>query len=381
MLFQLFIFIIAFWGFKVYPEKGNVYQQQNARKKFIKLLMVLFIIQSGFRHLAVGSDTFAYYQEFNELQHFSFANLIDSFVTFVKSDEGKDPGYKVLQYLFSVIIPSYRLYLIAIAIFVFIALGKLLYRYTNSNREVLVAVALYQSLFYSFLSITGLRQTIATGFLLFAVPYIVDKKWKKGLLLIAVAVTQHKSALLFLPFLVLPYVKNSRLIIFSSFVIFFPMWKMGNVIASFFISGTRFEQYAAYLAGFEGAGAYNFTAFIVLLVVGILFKYKAILSCHKYSYVFINAVSVALALTPLTLIDPSNMRIVQYYSIFSLITLPYLLTSVSKQGNSFNFHVVVFLVLSLYTVFGLQYDYGFFWQDMKLGDNYGISSLFNEFDL
>ena len=381
MWLQLFIFIVALWGLKTYPENGNVYQQQKARKKYIILIMLLFIIQSGFRHLAVGTDTFSFYQDFKEIQQMSFTDLVNSFVNFVRTDEGKDPGYKILQYLFATILPSFRLFLLSIAIFIFFALGKLLYRYTNSNKEVLVAVALYQCLYYSFLSITGLRQTIATGFLLFAVPYILEKKWGKALLLILIASTQHKSALLFVPFLALPYIKNSRNLIICAFIVFFPMWKMGNSIAVFFMSGTRFEQYAMFLEGFDGAGAYNFTAFIVLLVVGLFLKNRQVTSINQYSYVFINAVSVAFALTPLTLIDPSNMRIVQYYSIFCLISLPHLLTSIKRNGGSFDLHMIVFFVFSLYTVFGLQYDYCFFWQDMRLGSNYGLSVPFNEFDI
>lgn len=381
MWLQLFIFIVALWGLKAYPENGNVYQQQKARKKYIILIMVLFIIQSGFRHLAVGTDTFSFYQDFKEIQQMSFTDLVNSFVNFVKTDEGKDPGYKILQYLFATILPSFRLFLLSIAIFIFTALGKLLYRYTNSNKEVLVAVALYQCLYYSFLSITGLRQTIATGFLLFAVPYILEKKWGKALLLILIASTQHKSALLFVPFLALPYIKNSRYLIICAFIAFFPMWKMGNSIAVFFMSGTRFEQYAMFLEGFDGAGAYNFTAFIVLLVVGLFLKNRQVTSINQYSYVFVNAVSVALALTPLTLIDPSNMRIVQYYSIFCLISLPQLLTSVKRSCGLLDPHTIVFLILSLYTVVGLQYDYGFFWQNLRLESNYGISVPFSDFDI
>lgn len=372
---------MALWGLKVYSEKGNVFQQQHARKKYVILMMVLFVVQSGFRHLAVGPDTFSFYQNFKEIQQMSFNELVNSFVNFVKTDEGKDPGYKILQYLFSTIIPNFRLFLIAIAIFVFTALGKVLYKYTDSNKEVLVAVALYQCLYYSFLSITGLRQTIATGFLFFAVPYIIEKKWSKALLFLVIAATQHKSALLFFPFLALPYVKNSRNLIIGALIAFFPMWKMGSSIAGFFMAGTRFEQYAMYLEGFDGAGAYNFTAFIVLLDICLLFKYRQVIACNQYSYVFVNAVAVALALTPLTLIDPSNMRIVQYYSIFSLIALPHFLTCVKNNRLPYDPHIIVFLIFCFYTVLGLQYDYAFFWQDMSLGEQYGGSTSFNEFDL
>jgi hypothetical protein len=379
MWVQLFIFIIAFIGLNLYPERGDEYQQQQARKKYIILIMALLALQSGLRHLAVGTDTFAYYREFNSIKNSSFNEMLTSFVTFVKTDTGgKDPGYRIFQYLFATIIPSFRIYLIAIAVFVFTALGRLLYRYTDSNKEVLVAVALYQCLFYSFFSITGLRQTIATGFLLFAVPYVFDKRWTKALILIALAATQHKSALLFVPFCALPYVKKTGTLLVISFITFIPMWKMGGAIAKFFMAGTRFEQYMAYLNAYEGAGAYNFTAFIIFFCVCLLFKYRRVNECGEYSYVFVNATAVALALTPLTMIDPSNMRIVQYYSIFSLISLPQFLTVFRRDNLATDVHMLVFLILGTFTLISNHADYGFFWQEMRLNENYGTTTVFKE---
>ena len=379
MWLQLFIFIMALLGLIIYPEVGNEFQKKLARKHYIILMMVLLAIQSGFRHLSVGPDTFSFYLDFNEIRNMHLSDLINSFVNFVQNDEGKDPGFQVFQYLFALLFPSFRLFLFAIAGFLFTALGRLFYRFTNSNKEVLVAVALYQALYYSFLSITGIRQTIATIFLLFAVPLILDRKYVKAMILLIVAATQHKSALLFLPFVGLPYIKNSRILIIAAAITFVPMWKMGGSIASFFMAGTRFEQYSMYLEGFEGAGAYNFTAFIVLLSFCMYIKYFEIVKMYDNAYVFVNAVAVALALTPLTLIDPSNMRIVQYYSIFALIVLPQFLTTI-RNKFPVDPHIVVFLIFSIYTVFGLHYEYGFFWQNIPLNANYG-GIMFNEFDV
>lgn len=380
MWVQLFILICALWGLNLYPEIGNEIQRKYARKKYIIFMMVLFCLQSGLRHIAVGPDTFAYYQMFNEIRAMSWNSLIDMFIRFIENDEGKDPGYKILQYLFAVVIPSYRFFLIAIAVFFFTAMGNFLYKYTNSNKEVLVAIALYQCLYYSFMSITGLRQTIATGFLLFAIPYIIEKKWTTAFILFLLAVSQHKSALLFAGFVILPMIKKPRWLLLFTFIAFIPMFKFGGKIASFLMSGTRFEQYSMYLEGFEGAGAYSFTAFILLLGICLFIKSKQMTNANSYGYIFINAIAISILLTPLTMIDPSNMRIVQYYSIFALITLPQFITILSKK-YPLNIHIIIFIILGIYTVFGLQYEYGFFWQDMSLGSNYGLNIKFNEFDL
>lgn len=378
MYIQLLIFILAYCSYLV-CKKNNILQNNIVRKNYIIFIMILFIIQSGFRHLAVGDDTFAYYEMFEGIKHTSWNDVIRDF--FSGSQTGiKDPGYNILQKSFASIIPNFRFFLIAIAILFFTSLGKLFYKYTNSIQEILVAVALYQCLYYSFMSITGIRQTIATSILLFAVPYLLDKKWLKGAILIILAATQHKSALLFCGFAFLPYIKNSRLLLISAFIGFIPMLLFGGQIAEFFIEGTQFEQYSNYLNQYEGAGAYSFMVFILLLSACLFFQNRHICMIGAYNYIFINAIAIALFLTPLTMINPSNMRIVQYYSIFALITLPLFCTVYNNKVN-FNAYEIVFLVLAIYTVCFRHTEYGFFWQNMQLNSVYGFRGFFNDFSL
>lgn len=378
MYIQLLIFILAYCSYLV-CKKNNILQNNIVRKNYIIFIMILFIIQSGFRHLAVGDDTFAYYEMFEGIKHTSWNDVIRDF--FSGSQTGiKDPGYNILQKSFASIIPNFRFFLIAIAILFFTSLGKLFYKYTNSIQEILVTVALYQCLYYSFMSITGIRQTIATSILLFAVPYLLDKKWLKGAILIILAATQHKSALLFCGFAFLPYIKNSRLLLISAFIGFIPMLLFGGQIAEFFIEGTQFEQYSNYLNQYEGAGAYSFMVFILLLSACLFFQNRHICMIGAYNYIFINAIAIALFLTPLTMINPSNMRIVQYYSIFALITLPLFCTVYNNKVN-FNAYEIVFLVLAIYTVCFRHTEYGFFWQNMQLNSVYGFRGFFNDFSL
>lgn len=60
---------------------------------------------------------------------------------------------------------------------------------------------------------------------------------------------------------------------------------------------------------------------------------------------FVCAVSIAIMLTPLTMIDPSNMRIVQYYSVFGLLVLPKCLISIQFRYNM-DLSMIVFLFLA-----------------------------------
>lgn len=127
MLFQLFIFVVLL----LLVNRGNNSNysdklKEKNRKTFIFVAMVLLTVQSGFRNLAVGSDTFQYYNHFEMAITSSWTSLIDSFIGFIHGGEGKDPGYALLQKTFGTFFPSYRLFLIMVAVFFFYALGKII---------------------------------------------------------------------------------------------------------------------------------------------------------------------------------------------------------------------------------------------------------------
>lgn len=362
MIVQLIIFVISFLALKWYPEVGTELQRKKSRKKYITLMMVLFALQSGLRRADVGADTGQYknffYEDINSNWSFIIASVNDFFVY----GEGKDPFYHVLVKLFGTIFPSYQLFLIFIAALFFWALGRFFYKYLNNNKEVLIACALYQTLYYSFMSITGCRQTIATAFLLFSIPYIFEKKWIKAGIFLVLAASQHKSALLFGGFYLLPFIKKSNWALLGGLALYPIMYTSGSAIALYFMQDTIFEQYADFLEQYDMVGSYFFQAYILLLGLCLLWKHKQISQTQKENYVFINAIAIAIALTPLTMIDPSNMRIVQYYSIFALIVLPMFLTSLYQEKKvSRSIFTYVFLVFFAYTMMH-KFEYHFFWQ-------------------
>lgn len=370
MYVQLLIIILGFLALKWYPQVGSEAYQAKQHKKYIIFMMVLLILQSGLRHVAVGPDTYQYYMHFLDVQSHSWKDLWQDCMNFYYYGEGKDPGYYLVLKAIQIILPDYTLYLLGLASFVFYGLGKLLKRYTTSNYEVLVSMALFQCLYYSFFSITGLRQTMATGFLFLAIPFVEKRKPLQFAMLVLMAATQHKSALLFAPFYFLPLVKKSRAMLIAAFVSFVPMWIYSQNIAAYLIMGSTFEQYSAYLQGYEGAGAYGFAAYILLLGALLIYYYKSVSAMSTESHLILNAVAVAIFLTPLTMIDPSNMRIVQYYSIFALFALPWVVSKMNFTQSANARYIIVTILLIAYTMLRGGGEYAFFWQDMALGSNY-----------
>lgn len=359
---QLFILIIAFICANWFKETGPEQNCRRQRKYYITIMMSIFVLQSGLRRHDIGPDTGGYERMFYDTIYSSWSNIGSQISDFFDFNEGKDPFFYVLMKLFGEIFPSYQLFLIFIAILFFTALGQILYKYLHSNQEIMVALSLYQCLFYSFMSVTGHRQTIATAFLLFSVPYIFERKWLRAIMLFIFAISQHKSAVLFGGFLILPFFSNMyRKIILGSFVAFPVMMRAGVDIASLFVDNSFMEQYADFLEEYEGAGAYYFAAFIIFLAVCLLWKGRYLASLNDTNKVFMSAIAVAVALTPLSMINQSNMRIVMYYSIFTLVILPKFLTVYRNSSGFQGVHIVIFWFFALYLFLRPQ-PYYFFWQ-------------------
>lgn len=368
MLFQLFIFIVVYLAYTQWKDVGSEQNIRYQRKRFVTLVMTLFVLQSGLRNVAIGSDTFQYFSHFTEVTSYTWNELWQNFLQNI----GKDPGYMLLEKTFATIIPNYRLYLIFIAVCFFWTLGRLLIRFSLSNAMVLLTVPLYQAIFYGFFSITGLRQTVATTILLIAVPFALEKKPLKFFLLVLLAATQHKSALLFSFFYPLCFLKNSRQLLLIAIISMLPMYLIGPSIAQGLIADTIFEQYSSYLNQYERVGAYSFIFFMVVLGIGTLVKIKKMSGLLPHDYVFVNAFAIGLLLTPLVMIDPSNMRVVQYYSIFGLIVFPLFCFSLTNNGDRATTVKIIYLFLSIYVL--LRGDsYAFLWQEYPLGGNYDVA--------
>ena len=280
MYFQLIIFIISIIGLFIFREAGSYERRYLMRKRYVILIMFLFIIQSGFRNLAIGADTYAYALKFKEdsnedLQYF-FSNFW----------EIKDAGYHILTKSFSIIINDFRIFLIAIACFFFYALGRLFLNYLKSNYDILVAIPLYQCLFYPFFSITGLRQTIATGFLLILVPFFLEKRYTHTLILFLCALLMHKSAFIFLIFFVLSKFKRSKYVLMVAFALFIPMFSWQTGFGKI-IEGTMMDSYAHYMEQEFTSGAFTFMAFILLLGFFTFIKVDKIINGYNYIFIFL----------------------------------------------------------------------------------------------
>ena len=327
------------------------------RKLFCAMASLNWILLSGLRHISIGADTYVYkVYSFEISRKLTWYEIFNSFCLFFKGESLiMEPGYTMLERVTQIFTTNYQVYLIVIAIIFTVPLGKWIYK---NSREPLISFLLYSVLFYSFFAITGHRQTIATALVVLIGYERIKKKQLFAFLgLVAVAFTIHKSAIAFLPFYFLAnkkITKNYLITMLAIFpVIFLLRFQLMNLLVN--IVG-----YESYLFQYEGAGTWTFTLILLLVFVVTVWKHKTILSTNPQAIHYVNALILAVFFTPLTFINPSTMRVVQYYSLFLMLLIPDIILSFNKKERAIVYYVATGLLLLLFI--RNNPSYLFFWQ-------------------
>lgn len=325
-------------------------------KIFCILASLNWILLSGLRHLTIGADTIKYGYFFEQAKSISWSTLLkDAVNIFFHGALGKDPGYIVFQKLFQLICTNYRVYLIFIAVIFTIPLGIWIYK---NSADPFISFLIYSCMFYSFFAITGIRQTIATVMVVVVgYRYIKERRLWIFLLIILVAAGIHYSAICFFPFYFMAdnEISDRFLLLsggtFAGIIIF----KEG-----IFRLGSRLIGYDQYLPYEEAGTTKVFTLFLIFLALVTLIKRKEILTNNPQAKHYINALIIAVLLVPLTYINPSAMRVLQYFSFFIMLLVPEIINSFKRKEKIF-----VFLIVSVTLILLLiknNPDYMFYWQ-------------------
>jgi hypothetical protein len=328
---------------------------KNWKKIFVIVASFQWIILSGFRHVSIGADTNTYRMSFYDAINKSWNEIFERFYDiYILGLPGKDQGYSVFEKLATLVSTDYQVYLIIIALLFTIPLGKWIY---ENSKDPFISFLIYSVLFYAFFAITGHRQVIATAMVvLIGYKYIKERRLLPFLLLTLVAFTIHKSALIFLPFYFIANKKITKTYMLTMIILFIIL----------FISKEYFSTMLKIFGGYEiyginkEAGTNTFTMIFLLLTSVAFWRYKKIISKSPQAIHFYNALLLALIFIPLTFVNPSAMRIVQYFSIFIILLIPEIIYSFRARERILIYYSMSSILIAL--LVKSSPTYLFFWE-------------------
>lgn len=365
MIYQLIFLFLIVIGYRIYSNEP-LRNSPSSRKGLIIFVCVILIIQSALRNLAVGSDTYQYLNRFQMTLASSWGDVFNAFIDVYKFGEGKDPGYPLLEKIFQIIFPNYRCWLFAVAIFFFSSLGKFIYRYTSTLEDIFIAFSVYFLLFYSFFSITGIRQTIAVAISLHCFMALRDKKYLIFIMLGIVAFTIHKSAIIILFFPLLNKINNLRFIFIICTIL----------MVIFAANRSYFVMMASESGGYEGGFSIRlpytlmfFYVIITILIYASVMKNRGRDNIGKRLFYFYLPTYCWI---PLMGWDSLFMRESLFFSIYSMVLIPMSIKEITRNNST----VRLIFILLCFSYFLLRCsDYGLIWDEMFLPSYYGRSAI------
>lgn len=358
----ILFFIIILLGLLLGNSEDS--KGQN-RKWYVIIIITLLILESSLRNISVGPDTEGYYFSFIEVKYLTWQNILSSFREAYVEGEGKDIGYVVLMKLVYSISDNFNLLLFICAIFFFVPLGILLYRYSTNILQMVFAFSLYVALFH-IVALSGIRQQVATGFSFMAFLQLGKNHNLKAILLIALGAFIHISVLIFLlvPFIKIIFPKRVKSIhLFSFATIPFALIFAGQImlyLSSFLIN----DYYAVYGESESVGGAYTY---IILMELLSLFCYFAIRKDSIQDNPDLNLWYIMLPLAtmtaPLISFNGAMIRVGQYFTLYMMLLVPMAIDIMFKSINNRRVVYYGFIVILLVMSFrGDVFRYYFFWQ-------------------
>lgn len=368
ILFNLFI---GFHFLQIYKGEADSYK---IRKKYIIICSVVLILQSGLRNVAVGADTYTYLMNYESVSHFPWSRVISDFKEYYEYGIGKDPGFDVLQKMQQTIIDDYQFFLFSVAVLFFIVFGNFLLKNSKRFIDVILGFLVYSVLFYSFYSLTGIRQTIATAITLYSYEFVKKKKIIPFILLVLIASTIHKSSVFFFIFYFLCRIKNTKYLFNLTLFMFPVFFQFKDKMASYLMIISGYDKYEV-----MDGGAITFTVFFLIIGITGLLRRKVILSNDSNASNYYNAFSIVLIFLPITWVNPTFMRINMYFTIFLTLFIPEILYSFKDISLKLKNDITILAIIVLMGLYikgswitDQEMPYGFCWEEMRLPKHYYI---------
>lgn len=232
-----------------------MYAYESNRNNKIYLFFVGIVLATlvGFRSELVGTDTMGYCRTFFNMQDYhSLPSVFSSFTT--------EKGWLTLNYLLSRLGDHYYILLLAVGI---ICNTLALYIINKQSTALVLSLFVYITLAFYLFAFAAVRQSVAMSIYMLALPYLLNKDFKRYVVVVIIAALFHQTVLIALPlyfFFRMPYSKKTLALVTVGGLV------MGALVSSIMVFASTVEDRYSVYTEFEGGGEL-FTVFYVILAI------------------------------------------------------------------------------------------------------------------
>lgn len=312
----------------------SCYYNKRGKKNFCIFSGCIYFLLAALRSYKVGGDTFNYCNMFEAVGKLT----IDQVLTI--SD--KDPVFFIFLFIVRQITDNYTVLLIIVAAFFVCTIWMYIYHY--SDDPVLSVIILLAFNLYQF-SLTGMRQTIAMGFVVLAIMAMNQNKKVIPYLFIFIGSLFHQSALIFLSIPLLQNYKLGKQVCRLASLILIFCFVLRQTIAGMLVGYLSDRGYGLSLSD-SGITMFLVIAFLFALAVLFFDEYKSTdKNYHIQYYMGWFAVFFEILVTSQNIF----FRIAFYFLIAFITLIPNIVCRSRNQATR------SILKIGLYTALSIQY--------------------------
>jgi hypothetical protein len=290
------------------------YKASAGRKTFVVLTSGLLWLLLSLRNLEFGSDVAGYVRAYRALENFEMGNLYGGALGVYS----KDPTFWVIAKMFHSVGASPRVWIAVISGLLCLALGRLIYRYSP---HPFLSFTIAISLDLLFVSVSGLRQSVAISFILLAYPSLRDRRLARFVLLVLVGSLFHSSALVFLlaypiAWMALGWGQAAVLLLgIASSVVLEPLARQLILAIGWTENLVEYSSSTVALtwAGFAVNG---------VIAAFWLWRWKRLPSKDPADITFFNIMVLGLAFLAFSTVIAESFRLALYFTAFSCVSIP-----------------------------------------------------------
>lgn len=309
MLFYLFVlFIILLIGISYRDQKSN---------KGLLFMLVLIGLVMGLRNSSIGTDTFAYCSEFYDVKWLSLSDIFKNVGGFGDANL----LYTLFLKAISLVSPNdYTVFLMCVSAVISVALYRFIRKFSENY---LMSIVIAVSLGFVFFFMTGIKQTLAMAAVLTSFINLWDKKYFKFFLWIIIAALFHNTAIIALLALPATKLKSKKM-----YLLLVPILVVGTIVYQSQIVEIMKNLLPEGKYSVYGSDRYsssnNYTGLVIqlfcfLISFVLLWNNK---ERERPRFLF-GIYTVGLLFQCLTPIIAEFFRISMYFSITSVVMLPY----------------------------------------------------------
>lgn len=321
----------------IFAEYGH--RNDNYIRKCLVIALLPVFILIAFKAETIGTDTWNYLRIFNEVKDSDLDGALSTFSNF-------ETGYILLNYFLGKIWCDSQVILIVVGLFICISLYKFVMR---TARLKCLALFFFVTLGFFQFAMSGIRQTIAISIVLWAYPYIRERKLVYFAIIIGLAMMFHKSAIIFAVAYFVANMKLKQKNIFLMFAGIFVLFLMSDKIL------LSTADVMDYNYGIESTGNGYIFFIIVCIITYLCLRYRSALICQNTSNtILLNINFISLALWAVRLISRTAERVSLYFMPYTYVALEEYLSSSNPNDRKTKIAIAVFLssVLFFYRISG-----------------------------